>query len=77
MVHKTTTFKSTAFKVVTFKAPHLLQQIVTSHLPPVLIDSRKASPFLGHLRHDVGRAEDGLEVEPSGLTLEPLVENVL
>ena len=48
-----------------------------SYVPPVLVDGGEAATLLGHLRHDVGRAEDGLEVEPRGLALEPLVEDVL
>ena len=44
---------------------------------PVAVDSLKESSLLGHLLHDVLRREDGLEVEPLRLHLEPLVDGVL
>lgn len=44
------------------------KRFIHSHEPPAL---------LGHLGHDVGRAEDGLQVQPRGLDLEPLVQNLL
>ena len=46
-------------------------------VPPVLVDRREATTFFRHLRHDVWRAEDGLQIQPRRLALEPLVENVL
>ena len=44
---------------------------------PVSVDGLEESSFLGHLLHDVLRGEDGLQVEPLGLHLQPLVNRVL
>ena len=46
-------------------------------LAPEPVDLREALRLLRHLAHDVLGREDGLEVEPDGLALEPLVDNLL
>ena len=46
-------------------------------VPPVLVDRGEAPTLLRHLSHDIRGAEDGLQVEPGGLHLEPLVQHVL
>lgn len=43
----------------------------TSHESPEFL------PLLRHLFHDVVRAEDGLEIQPCGLTRQPVVQHVL
>lgn len=44
---------------------------------PVLVDGGEATTLLRHLGHDVRGGEDGLEVEPGGLYLQPLVQYIL
>ena len=44
---------------------------------PVAVDDEEEPAFLRHLLHDVLRAKDGLQVEPLGLHLEPLVDRLL
>ena len=44
---------------------------------PVAVDDEEETAFLRHLLHDVLRTEDGLQVEPLGLHLEPLVDRLL
>jgi len=46
-------------------------------LLPVAVYNLEEASLLRHLLHDVLRREDGLEVEPLGLHLEPLVDRVL
>ena len=47
------------------------------YLAPMAIDNAELAAFFGHLRNDVFRAENGLQVQPSGLHFKPLVEYVL
>lgn len=50
----------------------------TSHyISPCLIHSCKSSAFLRHLRHNVWRAENGLQIQPRGLDFEPFIQNLL
>ena len=46
-------------------------------LLPVAVYNLEEASLLGHLLHDVLGGEDGLEVEPLGLHLEPLIDRVL
>eukprot|EP00982_Pelagococcus_subviridis_P004766 29337-Pelagococcus_subviridis.AAC.11 len=46
-------------------------------LPPRRVHGFELSPLGRHLRHDVVRPEDGLEVQPSVLTLQPRVHDLL
>ncbi|TNN79441.1 hypothetical protein EYF80_010255 [Liparis tanakae] len=41
------------------------------------VNSREAVSLLGHLNQDVRGAEYGLQVEPSGLHLQPLIQDLL
>lgn len=60
------------------QAAHLwILHTVLHHVLPDLVNSLKELPLLRHLLHDVCRTEDGLQVEPLGLHLEPLVYGVL
>lgn len=47
------------------------------YISPCLIHSCKSSSFLRHLRHNVWRTENGLQVEPCGLDFEPFIQNFL
>jgi len=55
----------------------LVQGHCLDYFLPGLVDGGEAAAFLGHLSHDVWRGEDGLQVEPARLHLEPLVEDLL
>ena len=50
---------------------------VLHDLLPVAVDGLEEPSLLGHLLHDVLRAEDGLQVEPLGLHLQPLINRLL
>lgn len=50
---------------------------VPHDLPPVAVHRLEESALLRHLLHDVRRGEDGLQVEPLGLHLQPLVDGLL
>lgn len=42
-----------------------------------LVDGGESSALFRHLGHDVWGAENGLEVKPGGLHLQPLIKNIL
>lgn len=44
---------------------------------PVLVHCGEAPSLLWHLGHDIGGAEDGLQIEPGGLDLQPFIQNIL
>ena len=46
-------------------------------VPPGLVHHGEAPSLLRHLVHDVRGAEDGLQVQPGGLHLQPLVQDLL
>ena len=47
------------------------------YISPCFIHSCKSSAFLGHLRQDVWRTENGLQIQPRGLDLEPFIQDLL
>lgn len=64
----------TAFRIVTNLGflggvPH--------NILPVLVHDLEQPALLRHLLHDVLRGEDGLQIQPLGLHLQPLVNGVL
>lgn len=64
----------TAFRIVTNLGflggvPH--------NILPVLVHDLEQPALLRHLLHDVLRGEDGLQIQPLGLHLQPLINGVL
>lgn len=47
------------------------------NVPPVPVHSLELASFLRHLLHDVLRTEDGFQVQPLGLNLQPLIYDLL
>ena len=50
---------------------------VSHDVLPVAVHCAKQAAFFRHLLHDVLRGEDGLQVQPLGLHLQPLVDGLL
>ena len=46
-------------------------------VPPVLVDLCEPPALFRHLGHDVRRGEDGLQVQPRCLNLQPFIEDLL
>ena len=46
-------------------------------VPPIFVHCRETPSLLRHLGHDVRGAENGLQIEPNALDLQPFVHDFL
>lgn len=64
-------------KIIMFSQICTYLQDTFHYISPCFIHRCKSPPFLRHLRHNVWRTKNGLQIQPRGLDLEPFIQNLL